>query len=396
MALLPVPEALEIILNSTGQSKTETISIHEALGRITAEDLRSNLTQPPFAASAMDGYAVRFEDINPPRTLIGESQAGQSFKGTVNKGEAVRIFTGAPLPEGADTVIMQENISCKNDQITITECRAKGINIRAAGEDFKKGDVLVDKATKITARQIAVIAAGNVDQISVYKKPRVAILSTGDELLDVGSEIGADKIVNSNVPLFMALVEENGGIPVDLGTARDTLEDVNAKIAMVKDVDIFVSIGGVSVGDYDIIQDALKDAGLKVGFWKVAMQPGKPIVYGDFNGIHYFGMPGNPSSAYVCFVNFMLPAMNKMQGLTEFGYPISYAILDHDIKEGSGRLNFMRAIYEENEDGTKTVSAEFSQSSARLKTMSDANCLLIRDVGAPKAMAGDLVKIIMI
>ena len=396
MALLPVPEALETILNRSHPIETEIISIHDALGRVLADDVRSQLTQPPFAASAMDGYAVRFDDIGGPLTLIGESQAGKSFEGSLSNGEALRIFTGAPVPVGADTVIMQENTSFEGNQVTINECRAKGINIRKIGEDFKKDDILLKKGVKITARHIAVIAAGNVEKICVYRKPKVAILSTGDELLDVGSEISPDKIVNSNVPLFMALIKENGGIPVNLGTARDTLDDVKAKISKVKDVDIFVSIGGVSVGDYDIIKDVLKDAGLKVDFWKVAMKPGKPIVYGDFKGIHYFGMPGNPSSAYICFVNFMLPAMNKMQGLGEYGYPISHAILDHDIKEGSGRMNFMRAIYTENQDGIKTVSANFSQSSALLKTMSDANCLLIRDVKAPPAKAGELVKIVLI
>lgn len=396
MALLPVPEALETILNRSHPIETEIISIHDALGRVLADDVRSQLTQPPFAASAMDGYAVRFDDIGGPLTLIGESQAGKSFDGSLSNGEALRIFTGAPVPVGADTVIMQENTSFEGNQVTINECRAKGINIRKIGEDFKKDDILLKKGVKITARHIAVIAAGNVEKICVYRKPKVAILSTGDELLDVGSEISPDKIVNSNVPLFMALIKENGSIPVNLGTARDTLDDVKAKISKVKDVDIFVSIGGVSVGDYDIIKDVLKDAGLKVDFWKVAMKPGKPIVYGDFKGIHYFGMPGNPSSAYICFVNFMLPAMNKMQGLGEYGYPISHAILDHDIKEGSGRMNFMRAIYTENQDGIKTVSANFSQSSALLKTMSDANCLLIRDVKAPPAKAGELVKIVLI
>ncbi|MDA9180106.1 molybdopterin molybdotransferase MoeA [Emcibacteraceae bacterium] len=396
MALLPVTEALETILNRSHPIETEIISIHDALGRVLADDVRSQLTQPPFAASAMDGYAVRFDDIGGPLTLIGESQAGKSFDGSLSNGEALRIFTGAPVPVGADTVIMQENTSFEGNQVTINECRAKGINIRKIGEDFKKDDILLKKGVKITARHIAVIAAGNVEKICVYRKPKVAILSTGDELLDVGSEISPDKIVNSNVPLFMALIKENGGIPVNLTTARDTLDDVKAKISKVKDVDIFVSIGGVSVGDYDIIKDVLKDAGLKVDFWKVAMKPGKPIVYGDFKGIHYFGMPGNPSSAYICFVNFMLPAMNKMQGLGEYGYPISHAILDHDIKEGSGRMNFMRAIYTENQDGIKTVSANFSQSSALLKTMSDANCLLIRDVKAPPAKAGELVKIVLI
>ncbi|MCC3861019.1 gephyrin-like molybdotransferase Glp [Pseudemcibacter aquimaris] len=396
MSLLPVPEALETILNSTNELDTETIHLNDALGRVTANDITSNLTQPPFAASAMDGYAVKYDDIDKPLTVIGESQAGNSFDGTIENGEAARIFTGAPMVDGADTVVIQENVTRNGDQIIINDCKAKGSNIRAAGGDFKNGDVLVTKGTKIGARQIALLAAGNVAEISVYRQPKVAILSTGDELLEVGSEIGPDKIVNSNVPLFMALVEENGGIPINLGTAKDTLKDVQTKIALVKDVDIFVSIGGVSVGDYDIIQDVLKEAGLKVDFWKVAMQPGKPIVYGDFNSIRYFGMPGNPSSSYVCFANFMLPAMNKMQGLDGVGYPTSMATVDHDIRAGSGRMNYMRAIYRENEDGTKSVDASFNQGSARLKTMSDANCLLIRDVSAPEAKAGDLVKIVLI
>ncbi|MDG1996701.1 MAG: molybdopterin molybdotransferase MoeA [Emcibacteraceae bacterium] len=396
MALLPVSEALIRILNTTSPLDVETISIHNALGRVVAEDVASNLTQPPFAASAMDGYAVKYDDIDKPLTLVGESQAGLSFDGTMKHGQTVRIFTGAPMVDGADTVIMQENTTKTDDHIVINECRTKGINIRSAGEDFKNGDILVDKNTKITARQIAVITAGNVAKISVYRQPKIAILSTGDELMEVGSKIGPDKIVNSNVPLFMALVAENGGIPINLGTARDTVENVKEKIALVKDVDIFVSIGGVSVGDYDIIQDVLKEAGLKVDFWKVAMQPGKPIVYGDFNGIQYFGMPGNPSSAYVCFANFMLPAMNKMQGIGEFGYPATHAILDHDLKIGGTRINYIRAVYKENDDGTKSVSAQFNQSSARLKTMSDANCLVIRGLNAPVANKGDLVKILMI
>jgi molybdopterin molybdotransferase len=396
MALLPVPEALSRILNTTSPLDSEIISIHDALGRVTAANITSNLTQPPFAASAMDGYAIKFEDIDKPLTLVGESQAGKSFGSTMQNGETVRIFTGAPMANGADTVIMQENTSKHDQHIIINECRAKGINIRGAGEDFKIGDLLVGKNIKITARQIAVLTAGNVAKINVYKQPKVAILSTGDELLEVGSEISPDKIVNSNVPLFMALVKENGGVPVNLGTARDTVEGLKEKIALVKGVDIFVSIGGVSVGDYDIIQDVLKDAGLKVDFWKVAMQPGKPIVYGDFNNIQYFGMPGNPSSAYVCFTNFMLPAMHKMQGLGEAGHPESHAILENNIKPGGTRTNYMRGIYREKEDGLKSVNTELSQSSARLKTMSDANCLVIRDLNAPAANIGDMVKIILI
>jgi molybdopterin molybdotransferase len=344
----------------------------------------------------MDGYAVRFDDIEGPLDVVGESQAGQSFDGILEPGQAVRIFTGAPMVDGADTVVIQEYVIRKDDQIIVNNCTAAGGNIRAAGSDFMAGECLIQAHTKIDARHIALIAAGNVAWFSVYKQSKVAILSTGDELLEVGSDIGPYKIVNSNVPLFMALVIEHGGIPINLGTAKDTVEDVKAKIALVKDVDIFVSIGGVSVGDYDIIQDVLKETGLKVDFWKVAIMPGKPIVYGDFNGIPFFGLPGNPSSAYVCFANFVLPAMYKMQGRDQNSFPVSHARLEHDIKAGSKRLNFMRAIYRENERGEKYVNSTLTQSSANLKTLARSNCLLVRDVGAPPANTGDLVKIIII
>lgn len=396
MALLPVSEARSRILNSIKPLETEEISLSDALGRVLAKDAKAALTQPPFDASAMDGYAVRFEDINAPLKVIGESQAGSSFDGVVGPGQAVRIFTGAPMAKGADTVVIQENVRHDDDQIIINEAKNKGANIREAGGDFKYDDVLVEASTKLNARHIALLAAGNVARLNVYKQPRVAVLSTGDELKDVGSEIGPDQIVNSNVPMLMALVKEHGGIATNMGTARDTVDDVRTKIRQVKDFDIFVSIGGVSVGDYDIIQDVLKEEGLKVDFWKVAMQPGKPIVYGDFNGIQYFGMPGNPSSAYVCFANFMLPAMNKMQGLGGLGYPRSHARLEHDLKPGGKRVNYLRGYVSENGLGEQTVSARLSQSSANLSPLAKSNCLLIREIDAPAAEAGDLVKIVLI
>ena len=299
MSLLAVDEALNRIIKSVKTLDSEIISLGDALGRVTAMDIKAKLTQPPFAASAMDGYAVRFGDIDQPLKLVGISQAGCSYDGVLKMGQAVRIFTGAPMVAGADTVVIQENITLNGDMVIINDCKEKGANIRAIGGDFNEGDCLVGKNSKLDARHIGLLAAGNVAKLCVYKKLKVTLLSTGDELLEVGSQISPDKIVNSNIPLFKALVEEHGAIAIDLGTARDTVEDVKAKIALVDNVDIFVSIGGVSVGDYDIIQDVLKEEGLKVNFWKVAMQPGKPVVFGDFKGIPYFGMPGNPSSAYV-------------------------------------------------------------------------------------------------
>lgn len=396
MALLPVADALSRILNSVDKLGTEVVSLHEALGRVLAIDAKATLTQPPFDASAMDGYAVRFDDVKDPLTVIGESQAGKSFDGALGAGEAVRIFTGAPMVEGADTVIIQENVTRDDNQIIVNESKNRGANIRAAGGDFKFDDVLVKSGTKLNGRHIALLAAGNVASVTVSKRPRVAILSTGDELKEVGSEIGPDQIVNSNVPMFMALVSEHGGIATNIGIARDTEDAVRDKVRQVKGFDIFVSIGGVSVGDYDIIQDVLKEEGLKVDFWKVAMQPGKPIVFGDFNGIHYFGMPGNPSSAYVCFANFMLPAMNKMLGIAETGFPLSHARLEHALKRGGSRVNYLRAYASENGLGEKTVSARLTQSSANLSPLANSNCLLVREIDAPAAEAGDLVKIIQI
>jgi molybdopterin molybdotransferase len=396
MSLLPVSEALFRILDAVMPLGTETISIHDALHRVLAVDAKAKLTQPPFDASAMDGYVVRFDDISEPLTLVGESQAGKSFQGVLGCGETVRIFTGAPMVEGADTVIIQENVTCDGNQIIVNEAKNKGENIRAAGSDFKYDNVLVQSGTKLNARHIALLAAGNVFDLTVFKRPRVAVLSTGDELEEVGNEIGPDQIVNSNMPMFMALVREHGGIATNIGIARDTEEDVRSKIRRVKDFDIFVSIGGVSVGDYDIIQKVLKEEGLKVDFWKVAMQPGKPIVFGDFKGIHYFGMPGNPSSSYVCFVNFMLPAMNKLQGLGNTGFKTSYAHIEHDLAPGGSRTNYMRATLSENDAGETSVSALLSQSSGNLSPLVKANCLLIRQIDAPAAKAGDLVKIVLI
>ncbi len=396
MSLLAVDEALNRIIKSVKTLDSEIISLGDALGRVTAMDIKAKLTQPPFAASAMDGYAVRFGDIDQPLKLVGISQAGCSYDGVLKMGQAVRIFTGAPMVAGADTVVIQENITLNGDMVIINDCKEKGANIRAIGGDFNEGDCLVGKNSKLDARHIGLLAAGNVAKLCVYKKLKVTLLSTGDELLEVGSQISPDKIVNSNIPLFKALVEEHGAIAIDLGTARDTVEDVKAKIALVDNVDIFVSIGGVSVGDYDIIQDVLKEEGLKVNFWKVAMQPGKPVVFGDFKGIPYFGMPGNPSSAYVCFANFMLPAMQQMQGLVPNGFKSSYAILNHDLKAGSNRANYMRAIYSQNDQGQKYVDGRASQGSSKLKTLADANCLLLREVNAPAAKKGDLVKIFLI
>jgi len=396
MALLPVADALAKVLTSVSELGHEVINIHSASGRITSANIFAKITQPPFAASAMDGYAVRFKDIKKSLIVVGESQAGLSYSGSISEGEALRIFTGAPLVNGADTVVIQENISLKNNNITINFPLEKGSNIRAIGSDFMNGELLVAKNTKLNARHIGLLAAGNIFELKVYKKPRIAILSTGDELVEVGSPVGLNKIVNSNLPMFMALIYEIGAIPINIGNALDTPESVSSKIDQIKDVDIFVSIGGASVGDYDIIQDVMKTKGLKVHFWKVGMQPGKPLIYGKFNDISYFGLPGNPTSAHVCFINFIIPAIYKMMGRSEGGLKISHAYLEHDLSKGGSRVNYIRAALHENEFGKKFINSSFTQSSANHKTLANSNCLIVRDINASPAKAGDLVKVILI
>ena len=396
MALLDVADALVKVLTTVNELGHEIINIHSASGRITSSNIISKITQPPFPASAMDGYAVRFKDIKNPLLVVGECQAGFSYSGNISEGEAVRIFTGAPLVNGADTVVIQENVTLTDGTITINFPVIKGSNIRALGSDFMNGELLVAKNTLLNARHIGLLAAGNVSEFKVYKKPRVAILSTGDELVEVGSKVGLNKIVNSNLPMFSALINENGGIPINFGNALDTPKSVINKIKQIKDVDIFLSFGGASVGDYDIIQDVMKTNGLKVHFWKVGMQPGKPLIYGKFNNIPYFGMPGNPSSAYVCFINFIIPAMYKMMGRRENGLKNGLAHLEHDLKKGGSRINYIRASIRENKFGKKFVNSSITQSSANHKSLANSNCLIVRDIYASEAKLGDLVKIILI
>lgn len=394
MSLLPVEDALKRVMAAFTPLAAETVPLSEALGRTTADDIKANLTQPPFDASAMDGYAVLAEDGEATLDLIGEAPAGKSFSGTVKKGQAVRIFTGAPLPDGADTVVMQENTERPDEgHVHIVKAADKGRNIRLSGNDFRAGETLVIKGTVINARHMGLLAAANVPTLSVSKRPKVALLATGDELVNVGEIVGPDQIISSNSLLLSTLITEQGGEAIDLGIARDTKASLKEKIAQVHGVDLFITIGGASVGDHDLVQDVLGEEGLKVDFWKVAIRPGKPLIFGDFKDIPMLGLPGNPASAFVCAANFMVPALHKMLARQYQGLQQSTACLGHDLPENGSRRDYMRAFL--SDDG-KIVKTAAKQDSAKLSTLAHADCFLVRAPHAPAAKEGEPQEILLL
>lgn len=403
MSLMPVEQALEIISQNFSRLEKETIPLADALGRTAAGDHFAAITQPPFDASAMDGYALRAEDVitcPTDLTVIGEVPAGKSYDGEILPETAVRIFTGGPVPKGADTVIMQENTERLSEEtVRIVIGAEMGRNIRPAGNDFSEGQRLVDAGTVLTSRHIGMMAAANISAVEVTRKPRIALLSTGDELVNVGDSVGPNQIISSNNLLLSTLIMENGGDPIDLGIARDNAASLEEKIALLKatdNVDLFITIGGASVGDHDLVQKILGQHGLKVNFWKIAIRPGKPMIFGEFNHGPMIGLPGNPASAYVCAINFMLPALHIMLGRETIGAPKSVATLAHDLAENATRQDYMRAHYVENANGTKVVTATPRQDSAKLSTLAHANCLLVRPPHAPKATKGEHVDILLL
>ncbi|MFC7050586.1 gephyrin-like molybdotransferase Glp [Emcibacter nanhaiensis] len=400
MALLPVQDALERICKGFAALESEVIPLVQALGRTTAEPLIARLTQPPFDASAMDGYAVLARDIADcpvELTVIGEAPAGGGFGETVGTGEAVRIFTGGVLPVGTDTVVIQENVEILPDgRIRVLETASLGKNIRKQGNDFAEGDVLVEKGVRLTSRHLGLLAAANVAYVPVSRKPRVALLATGDELVTVGDTVGPNQIVSSNSVLLSTLIMEQGGEVVDLGIARDNEESLRVMADQVKDVDLFITIGGASVGDHDLVQKVLGEEGLEVDFWKVAMRPGKPLIFGKFRDIPMLGLPGNPASAYVCAAVFLLPALHILMGRQSVGAEHQLARLKNPLPANGPRQHYMRARVEFDDQGRLTVKTATSQDSAKLSTLSGANCLAIRAPHAPEIAPGDMVPVLIL
>lgn len=396
MALLPVDDALALVLKGLVPLQAERVTLDDALGRVLAEDVAATLTQPPFDASAMDGFAVRFEDVATlPATLalIGESAAGARFAGTVGPGQAVRIFTGAPVPDGADAIVIQEDTVLTGDAVLIQGAGARR-HIRPRGEDFEQGEVLLRKGTRLGPRVLVLAASANHAELPVIRKPKVAVLATGDEVVPPGSTLSADEIVSS-VPIGLAaLIEAQGGETLNLGIAKDDRDSIVALARTGADADILVTIGGASVGERDLVASALQSEGLLLDFAKVAMRPGKPVLYGRLGSQRFLGLPGNPISALVCAEVFLMPMLRALLGLAENERPLADAVLGEDLKANGERRHYMRATSTWREDGLRVVRPLLSQDSSLVAIFAKADCLILRLPHAPALTEGGTVKIL--
>lgn len=404
-ALLPVEDALAQILDGVTPLAPEQVSLSDALGRIAADDIRSRRTQPPTAVSSMDGYAVRTADIGDDgATLVrvGESPAGAAYEGTVEVGQTVRIFTGAPVPNGADAVIMQENADSEGEfdgaKITFKKSVAMGTAIREAGLDFKDGDIGIKAGRRLTARDIGFAAAMNVPWLPVHRKPKIAILATGDEIVRPGDPVGPYQIVSSNSFSLAAMVETCGGVPIDLGVAPDSEDGIRSLVAGAAGADVLVTTGGASVGEHDLIQkalgqDAIGEQGLKVGFWRIAMRPGKPLIFGSIAGVPMLGLPGNPVSTMICGLIFLRPLIAKLLGHDDLDIGQSAARIAVDLGANDLRQDYLRATLEAR-DGELWATPFRKQDSSMLSRLAMADCLIVREPHAPALKAGNRVKLL--
>jgi molybdopterin molybdotransferase len=403
--LLSVDEARRRVLaGAQGPRPQEMVAVAEAFGRTLAQDLAAMRTQPPTDVSAMDGYAVRAADIaSLPARLkrIGESAAGHGFAGEVGAGETVRIFTGAPVPQGADSILIQENARVDGDIVEALQSVAQGYSVRGAGIDFTEAATLLAAGTRLSPADIALAAAMNHARLPVYRKPRVAILATGDELVQPGEAIGRDQIVASNSYAIAAFVRLAGGEPLDLGIAGDTFAAIEAGIKAARDAgaDVLVTLGGASVGDHDLVKTALAKEGMELGFWRIAMRPGKPLIHGRIPGpsgaMQILGLPGNPVSSVVCGLMFLMPLVRALSGDPQAGADRSEpARLGVALRANDKRQDFLRARLEPGEDGLPVATAFDLQDSSLLRVLAQAQCLIVRLPFAPAAIAGDPCRII--
>ena len=394
--MLSVADAIARVTDGFSLIGSEQVGLSDAVGRVLAEDLASRRSQPPVAVSSMDGYAVRAKDIaNVPAYLkqIGVSRAGHGYKGVVGTGECARIFTGAPVPEGADAVIIQEVTSIDRDRIVISESAFKGADIRSAGIDFHAGEILLRAGKILSARDIGLVASMNIPWLLVRRRPQISFVATGDEIVMPGDPLARDQIVSSNSCALGALVRVLGGVPVDLGIARDTEDSLRSTILGASGADALVTIGGASVGEYDLVRRVMAAEGLKLNFYKVAMRPGKPLIFGEWNKIPVLGLPGNPVSAGVTSAIFLRAAMEVMLGTGDGNIVTEQVRLGRDLPQNGKREDFMRGTLVQDTGGQLYATPFALQDSAMMALFAESNCLLIRAPYAPAAKAGDPVLI---
>ncbi len=403
--LVAATDALQLILADARPLTSEPVALENAAGRVLANDLKALRTQPPFDASAMDGYGARQSDINSlPVTLkiIGQSAAGRPFGQPIGPGEAVRIFTGAQVPDGVDTIIIQEHTTPSVNHVQILKHAPAGKFIRRAGLDFREGETLLNKDRILDPQSIGLAASMNHRQIEVWKKPLVAIIATGDELVLPGEKLKAGQIIASNSYALAAIAEQSGANAIDMGIARDTVDSLIelTSSAIERGADIIVTMGGASVGDHDLVLPAMQEAGFIFEFKKIAMRPGKPFLFAkkSVNGkiIRLLGLAGNPVSSIIAAQVFVRPLIGKLAGLPPaFALPRP-AVLGRDLPANDDRQEYMRASLELDNEGTMVATPFNSQDSSMLANLTRADCLLIRPVGAPAAKISDPCEIVLL
>jgi molybdopterin molybdotransferase len=393
--MLSVAQARAQILAPLTPVGAETIALASAHGRVTAAPVIARLTQPPADVSAMDGFALRAADAAPGAKLriIGQAPAGHPFTGRISPGEAVRLFTGSFVPEGADTVLIQEDATLEADALTVNEPPGPAKNIRRAGQDFAAGDILIPAGKRLTARDIGLAAAGNHPWLSVHRRPRIAILATGDEISLPGEAISPGGIISSNAHALAAFITAAGGEPTILPIARDDLAAIAAGADAARGADFLVTTGGASVGDHDLVQAGLAARGLTLKFWKIAMRPGKPLIFGALGEMPVLGLPGNPVSAFVCALLFLRPAIEFLSGLPAIPQATENAILGAALKPNDQREDYIRATL--TFDAAGWVATPFPvQDSGMLRTLAQAGALIQRPPHDPARAPGDSVQII--
>jgi molybdopterin molybdotransferase len=393
LALMPVADALAAVLSGAEALPEEMVALDAAYHRILARDLAALRTQPPQAMSAMDGYAVRSADaaqVGARLKVTGEVAAGRPLEHTVRAGEAVRIFTGGVIPDGADAVIIQEDTVVGGDGIAITEAAVAGRHIRRAGVDFHQGDVLLTAGSRLTDRHLSLAASMNHPHLPVHRRPKVAMLATGDELVMPGETPGPGRIVYSNGYALRALACAEGADILDLGIAADTLEATTSGIRRARDAgaDILVTTGGASVGDHDLVKLGLEAEGVAMAFWRIAMRPGKPMMHGRLGAMRVIGVPGNPVSSYVCAFLFLVPLIRKLSGRSAVHHTLESARLGRKVAANDQREDYLRARLERHRDGALIATPVDHQDSSLLANLAAARALVIRPPFAPATEAG--------
>ena len=404
--MLTVAEASERILAEINPLGIEIVPLRQALGRVLAEDVSATVTMPPWSNSSMDGYAVRSADITPAMSgepvklrVVATIAAGEFAPRALKRGEAMRIMTGAPVPEGADSVIRKEDTDGGQSKVEVRDARDVWKNIRPAGEDFQRGDLLAKRGAPIKAALIGVLASTGISEVKTFKRPRVAIISSGDELVDLDDfdevEQGR-RIISTNSYTLEALTRLAGGVPIDLGIAADTKASLRRKLEGAADADLILTSAGVSVGDLDHTRDVFESLGGKMKFWKVSMRPGAPLAFGMLNDVPWLGLSGNPVSAMVSFELFVRPALRKLQGHAALFRRTVTVTVEEEVKIAARLTHFLRAIVTRNQDGALMARLTGLQSSGMLTSMVKANALLIVPETSPRVAKGSQLKALML